>query len=99
MEGFESRSPWLRLGQLPALTQVRSLARVVFLLGEPFHRADRPYGFGGLRFALLFERRRALTRPLVIPLVRERALEPLQELRGRIHLVVVLALRKHDHLV
>jgi hypothetical protein len=32
-------------------------------------------------------------------LVRERAIEPVQELRGRINLVVVLALRKHRHLV
>ena len=36
---------------------------------------------------------------LVEPLAGERALEPVQELRGRINLVVVLALRKHRHLV
>ena len=36
---------------------------------------------------------------LVEPLVRERAIEPVQERRGRSNLVVVLALRKHRHLV
>ena len=36
---------------------------------------------------------------LVERLARERAFEPVEELRGRINLVVVLALRKHDHLV
>src|SRR5436190_6273331 len=34
--------------------------RAPFLLGERFHRADRPYGFGGMRFALLFARLRAV---------------------------------------
>ena len=36
---------------------------------------------------------------LVEPLARERTLEPVQELRGRIHLVVVLAFGEHRHFV
>jgi hypothetical protein len=31
-----------------------------FLLGEPFHGAGGPYGLGGLRFAALLGRLRAL---------------------------------------
>src|SRR6202040_4363734 len=69
------------------------------LLGEPFHGTDRPYGFGRLRFVPLLELLRALAHVLVVALARKRFLVPVQELRGRIYLVVVLAFRKHRHLV
>src|SRR6202043_2867330 len=36
---------------------------------------------------------------LVVALARKRLLVPVQELRGRIYLIVVLAFRKHRHLV
>ena len=42
---------------------------------------------------------RALARVLEDFPVRHRLLEPIEELRGRIDLVIVLALRKHRHLV
>ena len=69
------------------------------LLGLPFHGADRPYGLDGLRFALLLEFLRALAVVLVDALTRERLLEPVQELRGRIGLVVVLAVGEDGQLV
>src|SRR5712671_4195315 len=68
-------------------------------LGEPFHGTYRPYGFGRLRFVPLLELLRALAHVLVVALARKRLLVPVQELRGRIDLVVVLAFRKHRHLV
>src|ERR1700736_6060006 len=61
------------------------------LLGEPFHGTDRPYGFGRLRFVPLLELLRALAHVLVVALARKRLLVPVQELRGRFDLVVVLA--------
>src|SRR6202030_3836947 len=76
----------------------RGSARFV-LLGEPFHGTDRPYGFGRLRFVPLLELLRALAHVLVVALARKRLLVPVQELRGRTNLVVVLAFRKHRHLV
>ena len=53
--------------------------------------AGRGIGWGELRFATLHGLQRELAVVLADPLVRERALEPVQELRGRIDLVVVLA--------
>ena len=58
---------------------------------KPFHGAGGRIGWGGLRFATLHGLQRELAVVLADPLVRERALEPVQELRGRIDLVVVLA--------
>jgi hypothetical protein len=52
-----------------------------------------------LRFALLLGRLGPPPHVLEEPLARERALEPVQELRGRIDLIVVLPLREDGHLV
>src|SRR5438477_1057201 len=76
----------------------RGLARFL-LLGEPFHGTDRPYGLDRLRFVPLLELLRTLAHVLVVALARKRLLVPVQELCGRIDLVVVLAFRKHRHLV
>jgi hypothetical protein len=51
-----------------------------------------PCEWGGLRCTTLFELLCALAVVLQDPLARERAFEPVQELRGRVDLVVVLAL-------
>jgi hypothetical protein len=52
-----------------------------------------------LRFALLLERFCALAGVPEVTLTWERLFEPVQELRDRIDLVVVLSLREHHHLV
>ena len=52
-----------------------------------------------MRFALLLGRLGPPPHVLEEPLARERALEPVQELRGRIDLIVVLPLREDGHLV
>ena len=57
------------------------------------HGTDRPYGFDRLRFVPLLELLRTLAHVLVVALARKRLLVPVQELRGRIDLVVVLAFR------
>jgi hypothetical protein len=62
------------------------------LLGEPFHGTDRPYGFGRLRFVPLLELLRTLAHVLVVALAWKRSPLPVQELRGRIYLVVVRSL-------
>jgi len=69
------------------------------LLGLPLHAAAGPFGVDGVRLALLLDPFGALAIVLEDALARERALEPIQELRGRIDLIVVLALRKHRQLV
>src|SRR5438309_10732100 len=61
------------------------------LLGEPFHGTDRPYGFGRLRFVPLLELLRTLAHVLVVALTWERLFAPVQELGGRIGLVVMPA--------
>ena len=63
------------------------------------HGTDRPYGFGRLRFVPLLELLRTLAHVLVVALARKRLLEPVQELCSRIDLIVMLAFRKHRHLV
>ena len=76
----------------------RGSARFV-LRGKPFGGAAGEYGLGGLRFVGVVGRLRELPVILEEPLARERALEPVQELGGRINLVVVLAVREDGHLV
>src|SRR6202040_4144975 len=95
------RSPRARGAPLSPLSQggLRGIGRRsgrrgsarFLLLGEPFHGTDRPYGFGRLRFVPLLELLRTLAHVLVVALARKRLLVPVQELRGRINLVVVLA--------
>src|SRR5215472_4623738 len=78
------------------------LARVQFFLREkPFHRAAGRIGLSGLRLARLLGRLGfdLQSHELLPPLVRGRALEPVEELRGRIDLVIVLALREDGQLV
>ena len=58
----------------PSVPRLRS-ARF-FLLGEPFHGADRPYGLGGLRFAALLGRLGLHPHELEEFLAREWALKP-----------------------
>src|SRR5215472_4291976 len=67
----------------------------VFLRGKPFHRAASRIGLSGLRLtALRFRRLGFELQPheLLPPLVRGPALEPVEELRGRIDVIIVLAL-------
>ena len=69
------------------------------LVGEPFHGAEGPYGLDGLRFACRLGRLGPHPHQLEKPLAGERALEPVQELRGRIDLVVVLTVGEDGELV
>ena len=57
----------------------------------PFHGAGGVHGFGGLRFATLLGGFRFPAQEFVHVLADERRFEPVEELRGRISLVVMLA--------
>ena len=65
----------------------------------PFHGAGSPYGFDELRFALVLDFLRTLAVVLVDALTWERLFAPVQELRGRIGLVVMLAVWEDRQLV
>src|SRR5438874_2311410 len=78
-------------------TAGQSQASVLF--GEPFHGADRPLGSHRLHAAAPLGLFGELPVILEDVLAGERALEPVEELRGRIDLVVVLAVREHGHFV
>src|SRR5215472_7946316 len=80
-------------------SQITCVSLGFVLLCEPLHRADGPDGFDGLWPPLRFEFGRLLAVILVNSLTRERLLEPVEELSGRIDLVVVLALWEYAHLV
>ena len=69
------------------------------LFGEPLHRAGLPYGLGGLRLAALLGRFGVSLVKLVNVLTDEGRLKPLEELGGRIDLVVMLAVGEDSHLV
>src|SRR5689334_17355804 len=69
------------------------------LSGQPFPGTASLFGPARLRLAALLGLLRHLALILVDPLARERAPEPVQELRSRIDLVVVLALRENRQLV
>ena len=71
----------------------------LFLLGLPFHRANSPAGFDGLRFLALLDLLCAQAQKFVIFLTRKWLLESVEELSGRIDLVVVLAVGKDGQLV
>src|SRR5262249_9073367 len=73
---------------------------VRFLLFDaPFHRADRPHGLGGLRFALLLGGFGVPAVEFEDVLAGERLLVPVEELRRRIGLVVMLAVWEDRELV
>src|SRR5262245_50255476 len=69
------------------------------LFGAPFHRADRPHGLGGLRFALLLGGFGVPAVEFEDVLAGERLLVPVEELRRRIGLVVMLAVWEDRELV
>ena len=66
----------------------RGSARLA-LLGEPFHRARGPCGFGRLRFVLLLDRFRPLAHPLIVALALHCRVEHLQSSAAGIDLVVM----------
>ena len=66
----------------------RGSARLV-LLGEPFHRARGPCGFGRLRFVLFLDRFRPLAHPLIVALALHSGVEHLQSSAAGIDLVVM----------